>query len=429
MPNKIHILKFLFLVVTLSSITSFLSLPQLPTFLWWIVYGLLIAIFITYIPKSGFFKTKDSIILPVFLLLIWNIVSILRGVFVAENYWEWKNLIYTSSILLIPFSVFAFANKKIVSAVFNTWLIYAPIIFILFIPFIIRSDFVGRYMVPFMFLWLFFPAIKLKWKIIIIFITLLVFVAGFDARSNIIRFAVAAILGLSLYFKSLLSIVYFKIIRFFLIILPIIMLVLAYTGLFNIFKIEDYYKKIEISNRYENTTENLSADTRTFLYDEVISSAINNGYWIWGRTPARGYDSQYFGSHLAEELNTGKMERFASEVSLHNIFTWTGLIGLILYFWVFTSASYFAIYKSRNYYMKIIGIFVAFRWLYGWIEDFTNFDLQYLVLWLLIAMCYSKDYRMMTNQQFRIWINSFFDRKIQFKTKIARKKGILNESK
>src|SRR5690606_8010144 len=112
---------------------------------------------------------------------------------------------------------------------------------------------------------------------------------------------------------------------------------LALTGRFNIFNMEEYisgeYKtQTLIDGKLEETS--LTADTRTLLYQETLTSAIKNNYVWHGRTPARGYESPSFGAFALEQLKTGKLERFGSEVSILNIFTWTGIIGCILYFLV-----------------------------------------------------------------------------------------------
>lgn len=141
----------------------------------------------------------------------------------------------------------------------------------------------------------------------------------------------------------------------------------------------------------------MSADTRTGLYENVIASAVLNEYIIQGRTPARGYDSTNFTVMFAD--------RGASEVSIHNIFTYYGLIGTVLYFLIFYIASWRAIFQSRNRYIPILGIFVSFRWIYAWIEDFSVFDIGYVFLWVMIAMCMSSRFRYMSDGEFRYWLN------------------------
>ena len=113
-----------------------------------------------------------------------------------------------------------------------------------------------------------------------------------------------------------------------------------------------------------------------------------------------------FSSSEDKVIGIRQGERYGTEVSILNIFLHTGLIGVLLYFLIFCYASYLAICKSRNIYIKLIGIFIAFRWCYGWVEDFNQFDINYAMLWLFIAMCFSTQFRMMTNRQFRVWLSS-----------------------
>ena len=97
-----------------------------------------------------------------------------------------------------------------------------------------------------------------------------------------------------------------------------------------------------------------------------------------------------------------------------NIFTWTGIIGVLLYMMVFYRASYLAINQSKNSYAKLIGLYIAFRWVYAWVEDINNFSLNYFMLWVFIGLCYSHEFRGMTNQEVKWWVRGIFDKKYQF---------------
>ncbi|MBK9223652.1 MAG: hypothetical protein IPO23_01535 [Flavobacterium sp.] len=102
---------------------------------------------------------------------------------------------------------------------------------------------------------------------------------------------------------------------------------MAVNGTFNIFNLEENISGTYTSEKIKEgkkIEENLKIDTRTFLYEEVVSSALKNDYVLFGRTPARGNDSFYFGNFTAEELGTKRYERYSNEVSILNIFTWTG---------------------------------------------------------------------------------------------------------
>lgn len=334
----------------------------------------------------------------------------------ADNYWEWKNLIGTTAVLLLPLSISISSNSSLLQEIFRFWLKYMLPLFFLFLPFIYEREGVGYYLAPLTLFILFMPALKRRWKITLIFYSLFVFLGDIDARSNIIKFSAALLLSFLYIFKALFRTNGLKFIRICLMISPFVLFGLAITNVFNIFKIDEYVGNVYATNR-DNFGQaeqvSLTVDTRTFIYQEVISSALKYDYWLFGRTPARGNESESFGFFLADELNTGKMERFANEVSILNIFTWTGLVGAILYFFIFYRSTYLAVCKSNNAIIKIVGLYISFRWCYAWVEDFNNFDLSYIFLWIMIGMSFSKSFRHMSDVQITNWVRGVFN--IQYK--------------
>ena len=258
---------------------------------------------------------------------------------------------------------------------------------------------------PYSFLALFFTVLNTRNRIIIAIAYGITITLGNESRSDMLKFSVCLLLGFVYYMPIIRSIFkrWMKEIVYVLWVLPIVMLGLGVTGVFNVFNIEE---ELGLEGKYmvksSNSGEDVSAlvDTRTFLYVEEITSAVKNNYVIQGRSMARGYNSLSFGDN--DESKRG--ERGKCETSILNIFNYFGLIGVIIYFWIFVTASYKAIVHSKNVYVPIIGVYVAFRWLFGWIEDFSNFDLNYLFLWIMISICYSDEYRNMTNQEFIGWI-------------------------
>lgn len=77
--------------------------------------------------------------------------------------------------------------------------------------------------------------------------------------------------------------------------------------------------------------------------------------------------------------------------------------------------------------MPLIGLYVAFRWCYAWVEDFNRIDLSNLYLWITIGICYSKAFREKTDQEIKNWANgivNFSARKLYLKqNKIATGNG------
>lgn len=403
----------LIVLITISSILKWSSLPLDNTTFWWIVQASFLTIFVVLKLKySTFFKIEKAWVVKCY--LVWNSICIIRGVFIAENYWEWKNLVGTSMSILLPLIVFVFQRKVLVRYIYFYWLrICIPLFFVLS-PTFTYSDAVGRYLMPISLLLLFFPIIPFKWKLILLSLSLLVFLSDLNARSNVIKFIVPLLLGLVAYLPSLVSSRKLKIARMSLLLMPFLLLFLGISGVFNIFKMDDY-----ISGDYSvNVVENgkvekgdLIADTRTFLYVEVVQSAIKYNYYLFGRTPARGNESDSFGWKNKELLKISTNERFANEVSILNVFTWTGIVGVFLYFILFASASHLAINRSKNNYVKIVGVYIAFRWAYSWVEDFNIFDVSYLFLWILLGVCFSREFRSMDDIDFKNWFQLIFKEK------------------
>jgi len=408
--NSILILSFLILLISFSSSNQWSTLPIGNELFWWIVEFIFIYI-LFYLKQFYTSPLIEKKLFYVNIYIIWNIICIFRGTFVAENYWEWKFLIGTSYLLLLPLIVYLPSSLQTVQIIVRTWFMYGLVLFIIFTPFL-WGDAVGKFLMPISFLLLFFPLLNTKWKIFVFIFTFYAIFFDVTARSNVIKFVVPLFLGCLFYFKNYLSFKILNITRLFLLFAPLTLLLLGLTDIFNVFKLDEYFGEQTVKTKSisgEKGEENLIADTRTFLYIEVIESAIKNNYIIFGRTPARGNDSNSFGDYNKEKLKTGKQERFSNEVSILNIFTWLGIIGIVLYFIIFLKASYFAINESNNFFIKIVGLNISFRWAYGFVEDFSNFDLSNIFLWLMIGMCFSKKFRQMSNNQMKNWVLGIFD--------------------
>jgi hypothetical protein len=408
-------LALLIVLLTTVSVNQWSTLPIGNTAVNWVLYAIITIVFIIG-GKNNYDKTNSERFIYVQLYLLWVVVCIVRGAFVADNYWDYKSLISSGFALLLVASVYIFTNPTIVQYVMQSWLKYALPLFVIFV-FFIETQSYGYYLIPISFLALFFPLLKNKWRYLIIIISLFVILVDLDARSNVIKFAFPLLFSLLFYFPKFIHSKWFKLIHISLFVLPFLFLLLAITNTFNVFKMDDYIKGEYTETKLiegEVQAVNLKADTRTFLYIEVLNSALKNEYILFGRTPARGNDSNYFGSFAAEELGTGRYERYGNEVSILNIFTWLGLVGVVLYFLVFFKAARLAITQSNNTYSKIIGLYVSFRWAYAWVEDFNHFDIMNVMLFITIALCYSSQFRQMTNKEFGFWLNGIFSKKKYF---------------
>lgn len=137
-----------------------------------------------------------------------------------------------------------------------------------------------------------------------------------------------------------------------------------------------------------------------------------------GRSPARGNETDHF-AEFNEEI-TGRPERLRNEVGILNVFTWTGVIGTVLFFLVFFKASHISIYRSNNIYSKLIGLYVAFRWAYAWVEDAQAFDMNSCLIWLMIGLSMSSSFRQMSEAEVKLWLWGIFNQKHLLKYRYYR---------
>lgn len=416
-------LSVLIVIITIISVNQWSSFPIGNTYTDWVIYAIT-TILLLKGQKYYYNPVNKPNLFFIKCYLVWICICIVRGLFVAEYYWDFKNLIGSSFALSLALSVFVFTNPQMNQIVLHAWVKYALplfIVVILFIPF----EVYGFYLIPISFFALFFFILPQKWRIIIFLISLIVIFVDFDARSNVVKFLAPLLFSSLYFFRNFLYSRFYKLVIKLIFIVPAFFLVLGISDIFNIFKMDKY-----ISGTYKETKMvdgelreiSLTADTRTFLYKEVIASAIANNYVLFGRTPARGNDSYTFGTYAAEELKTGRYERYSNEASILNVFTWTGLLGVVLYFLVFYKAAVLATTRSNNRFLKILGLYVAFRWMYAWVEDFNSFSIMNIMLWVIIAMCYSEQFRKMTDIDFKIWLRNVLRRKpytINYKTNRA----------
>jgi hypothetical protein len=384
------------------------------TALWWAISLFILFLFCLSAKKLSD-KKERALLITVQFYLLWNVFSITRGMFIAENYWDWKGLIINSMALLLPIVSYIGCNPAMVQAMLKSYLKYAlPLLLVL--AFLISDVAFGYYLAPISFLALLLPAINLRWKLIILALIVFIITIYTDSRSNVLKFSIPVFFSLIYYLRSFLSTKVLELARNLLFIAPILLFCLAATDVFNIFKINEYIEgdyivtvqDLETGGQVES---DLKADTRTFLYVEVLESAQKFNSWLIGRSPARGNESASFGSEDMSERG----ERLANEAAILNIFTWTGIVGVILHFIVFYKATYLAINRSNNIYLKILGLYIAFRWLYAWVEDFTNFSITFFLLWLMIGMCFSRSFRAMSNKEFESWVRGIFVKRLSAK--------------
>lgn len=308
--------------------------------------------------------------------------------------------------MLTCFCVYTFSYPDWFSKACKKMYKLLPVIAIIYMPFAKNGaigDLMGFLCMPAILSLLLFDGLSTKRKLMWLSLTLLIIFTSYwgDARSHVIKYTIALLLGLTVSWDKF----YYKIrhVVWLFIIAPFVLFFLGVTNAFNVFEMDKY-----INNK--SLSEGTIADTRTMVYAEVLYSAVQNKYIVWGRGIGKGYESLFQERRTSEDNSATtiqSMER-QSEVGIHNIFTWGGIVYLVVYTLMWCSVLFYGVYKSRNRYVRVVGFYLAFYYLYSWVENFQSFSIAFISSWFMVALCLSPYFRRMDDNNFKKYILYLF---------------------
>jgi hypothetical protein len=191
-----------------------------------------------------------------------------------------------------------------------------------------------------------------------------------------------------------------KLIRHIIFAIPVIMLSFGFLGIFNVFSYMDELGTIKDINITSNSGRLLTTDSRTGIYVDALDNLNNRGDWIFGSSAVVIYKT-----HLAETDSDWVAGRLGgSESGFLGLLTFGGLIYATLFSLLCLRASFLALYKSNSIFIKIVGLFVAFRWLITFIESPLIFNFTWITLFIALGMVLSSEFRMMTDKDISNYI-------------------------
>ena len=330
-----------------------------------------------------------------------NIVNLLRSLFVASDYWEWKYLMLSAvSFALIPLAFFYGIDLKYVKTIFKFVLkFFFPFGFLL-VPIALATDpqLYPRLMIMVSFFILFIPYLKPRLKLLIIIVAVTSILVALAFRTNEIRILFSLLLLASWQFRAHIKNIWLGITRAAIFITPVLLLILAVFYNYNIFQeVSSGYQGYNVEAKWSGTGErNLVEDTRTFLYVEVLAQLENNNSWLFGESSVGSYKTNYF-------ISSGAIggERDETEVGFLNILLKYGLLGIAAYFLLLFYVSKYAIFDSNNFLSKMIGLTIVFRWTLMFVEEYTQFDLNFFFFWVMVGLVSSSNFREMTDSEIK----------------------------
>ena len=357
----------------------------------------------------GLSKWKSIFALPselyINLFFCYSLIILFRGFIDVKTHQDWSNLISSgvSVFLFLPLAIFFGRSISLTMTAIKTYVIIGiPLVFILFFIPNDSGPFGFSHMIsPIYLLILLIPFIKLEFVIYIIIVSVISFFSDILSRSNLINIIVAFLICFTYIFKNSNSMFgYLKIFRAFLLYSPFIFILLGAIGVFNVFKIGDNFKDILLEDGSGNS-QPAFIDSRTGIYKDVFTQLSKDKAFFFG-LGASGKTKTYL-----TDVNYGNFDKVYSEgrrgteSGMLNYIQYGGILGGFIYFMLFFRASYLAVYKSNNWLMVMIGIWVSFKGFYSFIEDTTVFSVSIIFIFIPIGMCFNKDLRSMNEDEIK----------------------------
>lgn len=357
----------------------------------------------------GLSKWKSIFVLPselsINLFFCYSLIIFFRGFIDAKTHQDWSNLISSgvAVFLFLPLAIYFGRSICLTMTAIKTYVIIGiPLVFILFFIPNDSGPFGFSHMIsPIYLLILLIPFLKLEFVIYIIIISVISFFSDILSRSNLINIIVAFLICFTYSFKkSNLMFDCLKNLRAFLLYSPLIFILLGATGVFNVFKIGDNFKHILLKDGRGNS-QPAFIDSRTGIYKDVFTQLSKDKAFFFG-LGASGKTKTYL-----TDVNYGDFDKVYSEgrrrteSGMLNYIQYGGILGGFIYFMLFFRASYLAIYRTNNWLMVMIGIWVSFKGFYSFIEDTTVFSVSIIFIFIPIGMCFNKDLRNMNEDEIK----------------------------
>ena len=245
---------------------------------------------------------------------------------------------------------------------------------------------VAHILYPISLLLLLTPYVSKKWRITMIAIALFSFFHDVSVRSNVLLLSFSAVL-LILYLISKYNyqIRFRKITWIACFILPALFLFLGISGRYNFFA-ELISTNINISSGSKDRA--YMVDSRTAVYEDVFHSFDDAGSLILGNSPV---------SKIKTQMNIQDQEkgRNRTESGFLNILYFYGVIGILCYMCLSMYASHLAVFRSNNRLATLIGLYVAFKFLFIFIEEPSITMTTYFA----IGLCLNPEFRNMEEEE------------------------------
>lgn len=356
---------------------------------------------VVFYAKTTWKKDLPPGVLPIFnLLLLCNLIAFIRGMFFATKYFEWKIILTDGSgglSFFIPLAMLVGLNicygHKLLRLSINI-LLYSFLLVPLFINY--SNEIYARLVTPVVFLIMLTPYYKFKQQLIIYIVAFASAAIALTWRANVLHIGLSLSILAIYYFRSLISKRVLFALQILIFALPFYFLVLGINGKSIFAKNED--KGVMVSSK--NGDEDLTADTRTNMYEEVLGDLYKtDDIWL-GRGSNGKYKTQY-DWELVEDFGD---ERGNVEVGFLKTLMYTGILGIVIYAIILLMAVYYGTNHTSNTLTKMLATFLACHWVVMFMENMPDYNIYFYFSWVAVGVCFSKKFRALTDSQIKEWL-------------------------
>ena len=143
-----------------------------------------------------------------------------------------------------------------------------------------------------------------------------------------------------------------------------------------------------------SSDDDLSIDTRTFVYMELYADLVENGKLIIGKGANGRYYSDYF-----SQVEGDSEIRLNIEVGVLGLLLKGGYIAVVLNLLIFIMAIWYAFFKSKNSYVVGLGFILIVHVILMFLENVINYSTYNFLIWVVVGLCLSNNIRDLTNRQ------------------------------
>lgn len=293
-------------------------------------------------------------------------ISIVLCVFIG-NIWNLKTYLKSFLIIMIPCAVFSALSWKSYGLTDVAHILYPISLFLLLLPYVTR-----------------------KMKMLILAIAIISFFYDVSIRSNIFLLGGTLVFVFIYYISEKhTTLRYRRLVWLTFLILPFTLLFLGILGKYNIFK-ELMSSDIQIEVSGSKNRNNYLTDSRTMVYVDVLNSINGIDGWLLGYSPVSKIKTE-----MSKNNSDYKMGRNSTECGFLNILYYYGVIGILCFLFIIIYSSYLGLFKSNNKLVMMIGLYVAFKFFFMFLEE-PNISMP---TYFAIGVCLNSNFREMSDEQ------------------------------